>query len=363
MSSPTRLEPFDFDRPDPYSSRDGRRRRWPYVVGGLVLVLLLVGVVGVIWVQRQIDPPGPPGEEVSVTVARGMSTNEIADLLERQGVISSSTAFRAYVRVNGAGSIEAGEYKVRRNDSLSNVLTVLEGGAAPEDPGVRLTVPEGLTVAQVADRVGSVPGRSAQAFLEVVEQGTIRSKFQPEGAGFEGLLFPDTYFVTPTDDETKILTRMVGSFDSLAEQLDIEAGAARLGITPYQVVVVASLVEREARVDEDRGKVAQVIYNRLAQDMRLEIDATVQFALGKQKERLFNKDLEVDSPYNTYKIAGLPPGPIAAPGRKALEAALAPTPGPWLFYVLIEEDGHHAFTESFSEFGRLLAEATRKGLR
>lgn len=362
MSSPTRVEPFDFDRPD--SPRDRRpRRRWPYVLGGLALVVVLLGVAGIIWVQRQVDPPGPPGEEVAITVARGMSTNDIADLLDREGVISSATAFRAYVRVNGAGNIEAGEYKLRRNDSLSNVLTVLEGGAAAEDPGIRLTIPEGLTLAQIAERVGSVPGRSAQSFLDLAEQGSIRSKFQPEGSSLEGLLFPDTYFITPTDDEAKILTRMVGSLDSLAEQLDIEAGAARLGITPYQVLTVASLVEREARVDEDRGKVAQVVYNRLEKGMRLEIDATVQFALGKQKERLLFKDLEIDSPYNTYKIAGLPPGPIAAPGRKSLEAALAPTPGPWIFYVLIEADGHHAFTESFAEFGRLSAESERKGLR
>lgn len=360
--------PFDFDRPPqpPLAYGPGPkrpRRRWPYVVGGLALIVVLIGVLGVVWFQRQVDPPGPPGEAVSITVAKGASTSNIADLLEARGIVASARAFRAYVRLNGADTIEAGQYSLRRNDSLSNLLTILEGGAVPEDLGVRLTVPEGLTLAQTADRVGRVPGRTAAAFLALANGGTIRSNLQPAGSGLEGLIFPDTYFVTPTEDEAKILTRMVGSFDRLATELDITGGAARLGITPYQVVVVASLVEREARVDDDRAKVARVIYNRLAAKMRLQIDATVQFALGEQKDRILNKDLEIDSPYNTYRIAGLPPGPIAAPGRKALEAALNPEPGPWIYYVLANADGHHAFTDSAAEFGRLLQEATRKGLR
>src|SRR5205085_11728033 len=136
---------------------------------------------------------------------------------------------------------------------------------------------------------------------------------------------PKTSSFAAGADGTASLRRIVESFDALATQLDINAASARLGVTPYQAVVVASMVEREAPVDEDRGKVARVIYNRLAAGMPLEIDATVQFALGKQKEVLLFSDLEIDSPYNTYKVAGLPPGPIASPGQAALVAAPAPT--------------------------------------
>lgn len=366
MSVPSRLEPFDFDNDSPRhvrATRSERRRRWPWVVGALALLVVVVAASAVFWFQRQVDPPGPPGEEVAITVARGMSTSDIADLLEREGIIASATAFRAYVRLNGAGTIEAGDYTVRRNDSLSNVLSVLEGGAAAEDPGVRLTVPEGLTLAQTAERVGQVPGRSAATFLDLAAGGSIRSAFQPETADLEGLVFPDTYFVLPADDETRILTRMVGSFDQVARELDIEARSALLGITPYEAVIVASMIEREARVAQDRAKVARVIYNRLERGMRLQIDATVQFALGEQKDILLFKDLEIDSPYNTYRVDGLPPGPIAAPGRAALEAALSPAAGPWIYYVLAEADGTHAFTESSAEFDRLSAAAKAKGLR
>jgi UPF0755 protein len=156
---------------------------------------------------------------------------------------------------------------------------------------------------------------------------------------------------------------MVESFDALATRLDISSAAARLGVTPYQAVVVASMVEREARVDEDRGKVARVIYNRLAAEMPLQIDATIQFALGKQKDVLLFSDLEIDSPYNTYKVAGLPPGPIASPGQESLAGALAPTPGAWLYFVVIDENGHHAFADTLAEHNRNVALAEQKGVR
>ena len=192
----------------------------------------------------------------------------------------------------------------------------------------------------------------------------VRSRYQPPGiTSLEGLLLPETYFFVADDDEEDILRRMVESFDALAGRLDLTGGAARLGVTPYEAVVVASMVEREARVDEDRGKVARVIYNRIEAEMPLEIDATVQFALGKQKEVLLFKDLEIDSPYNTYRNAGLPPGPIAAPGHESLVATLNPTPGNWIFFVVIDDNGHHAFAATLAEQEANIALATRNGVR
>ena len=339
------------------------RRRWPFVLLGVVVVVLVLAGLSLSWVQRQINPSGAPGQAVTVTVAPGMSTSDIGQLLERNGVISSATVFRYYAKVTGAGAIQAGDYSIRQGEELSRVFDLLEGGANVET-GQPVTVPEGLTLEQIAAAVGRLPDRSADRFLEVARSGTVRSQYQPPNStNLEGLLLPETYLVAPDEDEARILRRMVDAFDKAASELNISAGAARHGITPHELVTVASMVEREARVPEDRGPIAQVIYNRLAKDMALAIDATVLYALGEHKDTVLFEDLEVDSPYNTYKVPGLPPGPIASPGRRALEAAINPTPGPFLYYVVIEENGKHAFAETLAEHNRNIEAARKKGLR
>ncbi len=339
------------------------RRRWPLVVGAVVLAGVIAFAALATWYQRHVDPPGNPGAEVAVTVEPGMSTGEIGRLLEQKGVITSASVFRYYVKFNGLGTVEAGDYTLHRREAMRTVVDTLEGGAEV-DKGLPLTIPEGLTVPQVADLVGTLPGRSAERFLELATGGTVRSRYQAPGVtSLEGLLLPETYFFVADDDEATILRRMVTAFDDLATRLDITGAASRLGITPFQAVVVASMVEREARVDDDRGKVARVIYNRLAAGMPMQIDATIQFALGKQKDVLLFSDLEIDSPYNTYKVAGLPPGPIASPGRESLVATLAPTPGSWLYFVVVDKDGRHAFADTLAEQNRNIAVAEQRGVR
>ncbi|HWC10760.1 MAG TPA: endolytic transglycosylase MltG [Acidimicrobiales bacterium] len=339
----------------------GRRRRWPFVLLGVLVVLVLLAVFTVVWVRGQIDPSGPPGSEVRITVKPGQSTSDIGKELERQGVISNATVFSYYARFKGADSIKAGDFVFHRNEHMGDVITTLEkGGVVDRD---RLTIPEGLTLAEIAAKVGELPGRSAERFLDAARSGTVRSQFQPPGnTNLEGLILPETYFVDRKEDETAILTRMVDAFDQYVASIGLPAAAARLELSPYEIIVAASLVEREAKVDEDRSPIARVIYNRLDRDMPLQIDATVQYALGKQKERLLFKDLEVDHPYNTYKIAGLPPGPIASPGHEALRAVLDPPPSPHIYYVLSDANGKHSFAATAAEFERLRAEAQSKGL-
>jgi len=339
------------------------RRRWPLVLGAVVLVGFTAFAVVALWFQRNVNPPGDPGAEVSITVEPGMSTGEVGQLLEREGVITSASVFRYYVKLNGLGTVEAGDYTLNQKEDMARVVDVLEAGAEV-DKGLPLTIPEALTIPEVAKLVGTLPGRTAERFLQVAASGTVTSRYQGPGiTSLEGMLLPETYFFDADDDEVAILRRMVESFDALATSLDITNASARLGITPYEAVVVASMVEREARVDEDRGKVARVIYNRLAAEMPLQIDATVQFALGKQKEVLLFADLEIDSPYNTYRNAGLPPGPIASPGQESLAATLSPTPGPWIYFVVIDENGRHEFAETLAEHNRNVALAEQKGVR
>jgi UPF0755 protein len=178
-------------------------------------------------------------------------------------------------------------------------------------------------------------------------------------------MLPETYNVEPDDDESEILARMVGDFDKLATDLGYADAATKVGISPYEALVVASLVERETRIDDERAKVAQVIYNRLRRGMRLQIDATVVYALGRSgtDTRVLLKDLEIDSPYNTYRNAGLPPTPIAAPGAESLRAALNPEAGPWLFYVVTEADGRHSFAVTGAEHQANIRKAEQNGVR
>lgn len=351
---------FDLDHDD-LPPHNAGRRRWVLVLLGILAVLVIIAALVVSWVRGQIDPSGPPGKEVQITVTKGMSRDSLASLLARKGVIKNATVFNYYARFNGADAIKAGDFTLRTNSDMGEVIKVLEAG--PKIEIDRITVPEGLNLKEIAAKVASLPGRSADRFLALASSGAVRSRYQPPGSNnLEGFLMPDTYFIDRKDDENRILTRMVTAFDDTAAQADIEGGAKRLGMTPDQVVVVASLIEREAKVDEDRAKIARVIYNRLAKRMPLQIDATVQFALGQQKARLLNKDLEINSPYNTYKVSGLPPGAIAAPGRESLEAALNPTPGAWLYYVIADANGRHNFADTSAQFEKFKAEAKAKGL-
>jgi UPF0755 protein len=338
-----------------------RRRRWVVILVGVLAVFVLAAGVGAVWVARQVNPPGRPGAEIDVVIPPGSSTTRIAHILEKRGVITNAFVFRVYVKVQGAGPFRAGTYSIRRHESMGGVVKVLEAGEKLTLD--RVTIPEGFTLEQIATQVGALPGRSAARFLELARSGTVRSALQPAGStSLEGLLFPDTYFVSKQDDELALLRRMVGAFDQVAADLGVDALARADNITPYQAVIVASLVEREARVPDDRGKVARVIFNRLNKPMLLQIDATIQYALGKQKARLTFADLKIDSPYNTYLHAGLPPTPIASPGRASLRATLQPDAGPWLYYVLIDVDGHHAFATTAAEFDRYRREAQAKGL-
>src|SRR5207249_1143308 len=163
--------------------------------------------------------------------------------------------------------------------------------------------PEGLTFDQIADRIGALPGRSRERFLAAARSGAVKSRYQPVGStNLEGLLFPDTYLFTDKEDETAILIRLVNRFDEVAGQIALSAVPGPAGLGPYPTVIAASLVEAEAKVKEDRPLIASVIANRLQNHMKLQVDATVLYALGEHKTRVLFKDLEIDSPYNTYKV-------------------------------------------------------------
>jgi UPF0755 protein len=296
------------------------------------------------------------GEQVSVVIPPGASAAAIARRLERAGVIRSAWLFSLYARLRGrAGALKPGEYALRRGMSYAAALAALERG--PRREFVRVTIPEGETLQETARILERAAGIPAAAFVAEATSGRYRSAILPPGvATLEGLLFPKTYDLEPGTTAAEAVTLLLRQFEKETASLDWSR-AARLGVTPYEAVIVASLVEREARVAADRPKIARVIYNRLARGMRLQIDATVQYAIflrtGAYKNPLLESDYRTPSPYNTYLIDGLPPTPIASPGLASLRAALEPAEGSWLYYVLVGEHGEHAFADTYDEFLRL----------
>ena len=315
------------------------------------------------WVQRQLDPPGEPVGEISVEIPSGSGVSDIARMLAERGVVANAVVARLAWRNS---EIQAGEYVLAQNMSVDQALDVLNAGPAPA-PFIKITIPEGLWLSEITERLLDGLDAFDPAELELaISSGAIRSAFQPEDVdSLEGLLFGETYHVdeASADDEAALVERMVQQFDLVATELGYDTLAeTTIGLSPYEVITVASMVEEEAFRAEDRPKVARVIYNRINLGMPLGIDATVLYAIGERKTGITRSDLDVDSPYNTRKYRGIPPGPISSPGRQSLEAALYPADGDWLYFVLAERDGTLFFTDDYEEFLRVVDEARREGV-
>lgn len=332
------------------------RSRWLAVLGVGVLVVVLVLGAGWVWIERQVDPPGAPGAEVELEIVEGSTTAQIGEFLADNDIIASASVWDYWTRFNDKGPFQAGIYVFRENSSFDQAVAVLDAGPRPPE-NVRVTIPEGLTVEEILPRLADpergVERWTVEAMQAALQSGEIRSRFQPaDASSMEGLLFPETYEIEDETDERTFLRRLVTQLDETLVALDVETRAAALGRTPYEIVIIASLIEEEAKVDDDRGKISRVIHNRLEQGIALGIDATSRYEAeieGRDREDI---DFTSDSPYNTRRVRGLPPTPIAAPGRASLEAALAPEAGDWIYYVLTEEDGHHTFAETEAEFLR-----------
>jgi len=342
------------------ADRRHRRRVWT-VVAMLVLIPVIVFGSMAGWFVWQLDPPGKSGETVEVRVDDGWSVSRIGDELVDRGVIGSSLVFSVYSRLKSNSDFQAGTYRLKHDMGVRNAVAALEAG--PHLDYTELAVPPGLQVSEVASRVGELPGRSGDAFLAAVRSGAKRSKYQPKGnTSLEGLLWPDTYRVADTDDEIDVLGSMVSEFEQHADALGLETATTQ-GRTPYEILTIASLIEAEAKVDEDRPLIASVIYNRLREGMKLQIDATVLYASGDpSKVTITHDDLEKDSPYNTYTREGLPPTPIGSVSEASLRAALAPADTPYFYYVVGDAEGRHKFAVTGEEHERNVEAARAAGL-
>jgi UPF0755 protein len=246
--------------------------------------------------------------------------------------------------------IKAGEYTFKPEADSDEILQKLTAGALV--PTIEITIPEGLTLKETARTVAQQSGVSAAEFEAAARRTDYGYAFLEDPAieTTEGFLFPRMYEFEEGATASQVVNRLLEQYLLETQTLDIAGAKERLNLTEYELVTVASLIEREAASGEERPLVASVIYNRLEQDMLLQIDASIHYALDKPKEELSLADLKIDSPYNTYEHTGLPPGPICSPSRQSLQAAIEPADTDYLYYVLKANGDEHVFTKTYGEF-------------
>jgi UPF0755 protein len=328
------------------------------VLAVLVVLAAAAAALAFSYVEKERRPMEAGNETpVTVIIPEGAGTGGIAALLNESGLTGDPRVFRLQSRLRQLdGRYQAGVFRLNKAMSMDEIMDQLIAGA---NAFQRFTVPEGYTVAQTGERLAAAGLAlvTAEDFLEEVNNGDFSGyaflRDAPAGENrLEGYLYPQTYDVYVDVTAYGVIDRMLTQFDQLFTE-DYYRKAQELGLSVNEVVTIASLIERETRVADERALVSSVIHNRLARGMQLQIDATVQYALGEQKERLLYADLEVDSPYNTYKIPGLPPGPICSPRIECIEAALFPADTNYLYYVLKPElNGAHNFAATAGEFQR-----------
>ena len=294
--------------------------------------------------------------EARVVVPRGASLRVAADSLEKAGVIQNATAFRIYASLRGSDrAIRAGTYLFKRGRSWGEVLADLEGGRALERS---ITIPEGWGLRQIVPQLARVLGAPIDSVQAAVRDTALLRALDIPTATLEGYLFPDTYVFPEGATPRQAVRVMVARFEKVW-QPEWNAQLQKQAMSRNDVMSLAAIVEKEARRPEERPVIAAVYLNRLRAGMRLQADPTVQYAIGQHVSRVLYKHLEIDSPYNTYRYAGLPPGPIASPGKPAIVASLFPANVPYRFFVAYP-DGHHEFTRSFAEHSVAVRAARRQ---
>jgi UPF0755 protein len=293
----------------------------------------------------------PPGTVAHVTIPAGASLRSVSDTLSEHGIVASSTLFRWYARVSGgARDIKAGNYAIRRDISWPALVRALREGEGIEN---KVTIPEGWSLSMIVPALAQALGAPEDSVDAAVRDSSLRAELRVPAGTLEGYLFPDTYIFGYGTAPRTAVREMTKRFESLWDPAWNDR-LEELGMTRNEIVTLASIVEKEAVLPEERPVISAVYHNRLRKQMALQADPTVQYALGLHRDRLFYRDLLVDSPYNTYKYPGLPPGPIASPGRASIEAALYPARVSYLYFVAMP-DGHHEFRRNYAQH----AEAVR----
>jgi UPF0755 protein len=302
-------------------------------------------------------PGGTPGDSVTLDVQPGMTASQVVDTLEAQGMVRDGQLLSLYLRYRGLDrGVQAGRYQIEGSMSLRQIAETLQSASAQ---AIQVTIPEGWRREQIASALAqSQLAINPDSFLRATQlapNGFSFSSQIPAGGSVEGFLFPDTYLFEPGTNTVEAAQAMLQNFDQRVTP-EMRSGFEAQGLTLFQAVTLASIVEREAVVPDERPKIASVFLNRLSQGLKLDADPTVQYAVGHQpdgswwKTTLTSSDLSLDNPYNTYVYAGLPPGPICNPGLASLKAVAQPADTPYLYFrAACDGSGRHQFAETYGQ--------------
>lgn len=326
--------------------RNAERRTWPALLAATVMAC---------------SAPAPSGEPVRITIPAGASFRQVTDTLVARGLVGSRFWFTALARLRRSDrAAKAGVYDLPRDASAWHLLTALERGRVAM---VRFTAPEGLSLTDLAELAEARLGIPRDSVLTAARDRARINRVAPDAPSLEGYLLPETYQLPVPVTGASLVDAMVAEFQrrwdpAWDRRLD------SLSLTRTQLLALAAIVEGEARHDDERSTIAAVYRNRLRLGMALQADPTVQYAIqlatGERKQRLYFKDYEFPSAYNTYLNPGLPPGPVNSPGAKSIEASLYPADVPWLYFVA-DSDGHHVFSRTLVEHNRAIGKVRQKG--
>lgn len=331
---------------------------WVRVITIVLVIAIALTIVGIVYMKTISRPYDSSSKKiVSVIIPSGSSTEAIGNILESKNVISSADNFKYYSKFKGYdGKYLAGSYALSASMSMDKIAKIIISGKTND---ITFTIPEGYTEYDIAAKLSKLGIVNKTKFTAALESGNYADSYsflksaQSGKHNLEGYLFPSTYTLPAGSSSDAIIKAMLDKYDSVFTS-EYKAKAKKLGYSENEIIIVASIIEKESGVDKDREKIASVIYNRLKISMPLQMDSTVQYVLGlsnNRKKDLSNDDTQVDSAYNTYKNAGLPPGPICCPGEESIKAALNPASTKYLYFILSDKlDDSMAFSTTYKQF-------------
>lgn len=324
-------------------------------IGLLIGVLIVCVLAGIYQYKKIIQHPIITSEDIHVNVENGDTLYSILDDLNQNGAVKNSSIIKFYIKKNGVKSnIHTGKFFIPKDSTVNELITILSTVGNEEDI-IKVTIPEGFDIKEIAKVLQEKGIINSEKFIESCKTYKLPTYiYENENRNFnlEGFLFPATYELKAGMSGNVIIKSMVDKFYITINEINKEKPIDMKKLD--DIIIMASIVERETSDATERNKVASVFYNRLDKDIKLQSCATVLYSLGKHKEKIYNKDLEVKSPYNTYKVEGLPVGPICSPGKASIKAVLSPAKTNYLYFVL-NKDGKHFFTDNYNEFLKVKA--------
>lgn len=318
-----------------------------------IVAIIAVGGITFTYLNTAKNPIKSKQDVVTITVGEGEGLYSLLNKLENEDIIKNKVFIKLYLKLNNDDSnIVPGTYTVDSSVSLNELLKVLKTEDTSKNQ-VKVTIPEGYNIEQMGEKFEEAKLFTKEEWLSAVKSYKTPSFVKNSDKtrySLEGYLYADTYMFKNDAKPNDVIEIMLTKFKAIIEQVQKETGKAISENDMSRIITIASLIEEESRIDEDRNQISSVIYNRLNKGMKLQLDATVLYAHGKHLEKVYYKDLEIQSPYNTYYVNALPIGPIASPGIKSIKAAVQPDNTDYLYYLLTPDKKSHYFTDDYNDF-------------